>query len=830
MRLQSIGTIAALSLLAFAAAAAPEAFELGRQNIDQRPLGKEADSILGDFVLRNGLVEAVISSDAPRRKADMGTFWGQVTPGCLYDLTLRDADNDQITIFSPSRQQGDVSHVRIISHGHDGVAAVETVVSAESNGGLHKRHEYRLRDDWQGLLIVTALENDSGEVKTINPADVWKAVQRVGTARGITFGGPVDPADRSGYAYAWIDDEGWTVPDGDVTLEPGDGVRYARFIAVGRSPAEAFGAVAAFRGDATDTVKGRILGAEDKPIPTARVEVKLDDATLPIYPDDTGAFEVALPVGEYQAETIDIGRRSVQGDMVVGEGGLKQIQIRMEPASAVRLDIRDAEGRGIPCKAQFLGIEGTESPDLGPTNRAHGCRDQYQSETGEFTVQVPAGDYRVVVTHGIEFTHLESVVSVAEGETVDVEGELHRIVDTTGWVSTDFHNHSTPSGDNTCGTDDRIINLAAENIEFAPTTEHNRMYDWQPHIDRLGLGSHVSTVPGLELTGSGAHFNAFPFTPHAHEQDGGAPEWQQDPRLNAIVLRDFQGAMPERWVQINHPNMSADFIDRDGDGRADGGFWGLHHLIDAAETWGLGILADAPIYVVTGRDGLEHVRHRREVIWLQMLNRGRRYWCVAVSDAHTVHGNGVGGWRTYVPSSTDAPAEIDWKEIVENAKAGRMMISNGPFLEVETIDGAISGGATRVNKAARLRVKVQTTDWVDIDRVQVLVNGRQREDVNFTRASHPDMFADGVVKFDSEIEVALSEDAHLIVVAFGEGHDLKTGYGSSSQSGMNPCAYINPIYVDVDGGGFTPNGDSLGYPLPVGGLSVAEAKLLLGTE
>ncbi|MAF10247.1 hypothetical protein CMK11_07335, partial [Candidatus Poribacteria bacterium] len=280
----------------------------------------------------------------------------------------------------------------------------------------------------------------------------------------------------------------------------------------------------------------------------------------------------------------------------------------------------------------------------------------------------------------------------------------------------------------------------------------------------------------------------------------------------------------------NHPNMSADFIDRDGDGRADGGFWGLHQLIDAAETWGLGILADAPFYIRKDRDGNEQVRHRREVIWLQMLNRGHRYWCVAVSDAHTVHGNGVGGWRTYVPSSTDEPAEIDWKEIVENAKAGRMMISNGPFLEVETVDGAISGGATRVNKAARLRVKVQTTDWVDIDRVQVLVNGRQREDVNFTRASHPDMFADGVVKFDNEIEVALSEDAHLIVVAFGEGHNLKTGYGSSSQSGMNPCAYINPIYVDVDGGGFTPNGDSLGYPLPVGGLSVAEAKLLLGTE
>ena len=159
-----------------------------------------------------------------------------------------------------------------------------------------------------------------------------------------------------------------------------------------------------------------------------------------------------------------------------------------------------------------------------------------------------------------------------------------------------------------------------------------------------------------------------------------------------------------------------------------------------------------------------------------------------------------------------------------------MIGTNGPFLEVETSDGAISGGSAHASSVARVHVKVQTTDWIGIDRVQVLVNGRQREDVNFTRASHPDMFKDGVVTFDEEIEVPLSEDAHLIVVAFGEGYNLKTGYGSSSQSGMQPCAYTNPIYVDVDGGGFTPNGDSLGYPLPVGGMSVADAKELLGIE
>ena len=60
----------------------------------------------------------------------------------------------------------------------------------------------------------------------------------------------------------------------------------------------------------------------------------------------------------------------------------------------------------------------------------------------------------------------------------------------------------------------------------------------------------------------------------------------------------------------------------------------------------------------------------------------------------------------------------------------------------------------------------------------------------------------------------LSEDAHLIVVAIGEKHDLSIGYGTSPQAKVKPCAYHNPIFVDVDGGGFKPNGDSLGELQP----------------
>ena len=83
-------------------------------------------------------------------------------------------------------------------------------------------------------------------------------------------------------------------------------------------------------------------------------------------------------------------------------------------------------------------------------------------------------------------------------------------------------------------------------------------------------------------------------------------------------------------------------------------------------------------------DGKDHDVENRTFGWLQMLNQGRHVWCVAVSDSHRIFDNGAGGWRTYVPSSTDEPSQIDYREIVRNSKAGRMMITNGPFLEVKT--------------------------------------------------------------------------------------------------------------------------------------------------
>lgn len=831
-----VRTFACLAILSTTALTAPEAFEVGREQKDQLPRGKEADGIIGDFVLRNNKVEAVISGNLPLRRANMSTFYGLdgITPGCLYDLTLRGANNDQITVFAPAGQRGFVSWVRVAKDGSDGEAVIETVLTAPNNKGVFKRHEYRLRDDWQGIEIITTFRNEGVTSQSVSTEDRWTTFLRTGSAHDIAWADAVNPGDKAGYAYGLVGEAQKSSPARSLELKPGQTFSFTRFLAVGHSPAEAIGLVAALRGP-VGRVSGRVLDRNGAPISTAEIAVQSlvsPSRTNPAaYPDVHGHYSFQLPSGEYELNFSDLGRAAVRKFVTVKAGEDVSIEATMALAAAVNFDIRDDTGKTIPCKVQFRGLEGTPSPNLGPHNRAHGCVDQYHSEKGQFRVALPPGQYEVTVTRGIEYSHLRRTIELKPEETISFAGTLKRLVDTTGWVSADYHNHSTPSGDNTCGTDDRIINLAAEHIEFAPTTEHNRLYDWRPHIEKLGLSEEMQTVPGIELTGSGPHLNSFPFIPELFTQDNGAPVWNPDPRTSAITLRDWQGAEPDRWIQINHPDMVHNFIDRNGDGQVDGGFLGLAQLIDGIETQNYRdgeILAGRPFRIAQDSAGRESVFYIREFIWLQMLNRGHRYAAMAVNDAHSVYGNGVGSWRMYLPSRSDRPVEIDWRENSRHAKAGRSYLTSGPFLQVQTGDGTLPGGTTRSPGGVTLKVKVQCTDWIDVDRVQILVNGRQRKDLNFTRESHPAWFGNGVVKFDRTLSVDLSEDAHLIVVAIGEQHDLSIGFGTSSQARIKPCAYHNPIFVDVDGGGFTPNGDTLGFELPVKKLSVAEARRFLG--
>jgi hypothetical protein len=506
---------------------------------------------------------------------------------------------------------------------------------------------------------------------------------------------------------------------------------------------------------------------------------------------------------------------------------------KLPAAPRVLADITDADGKPVPCKVQFIGVAGTENPFFFDDTGEHAVRNLYYSHNGRFAQEIPPGTYDVLISRGPEYDMEKQRIEAKPGEDVSLRATLTRVVQSPGWVSADFHSHSTPSGDTAASQLGRVLNHLCEHIEFAPCTEHNRLDTYVPHLKALGVEHLMGTCTGIELTNlpfTVNHQNAFPLIMKPRTQDNGAPEEDEDPELQIKRLALWDNNS-DKLVQQNHPDIGELFFDRDGDGQPDGGFKGMFAYQDVIEV--------QPIYEVLNLDPLRYVvdkptkaktthqSNNTVFNWLQLLNQGRRLPGVVNSDAHyNFHGSGF--IRNYVKCETDDPSQIDPLDIVHAAEQGHIIMTNGPFLEVALYDS--DAGAARVGGKRRtaipgdeialpggfgtLHVRVQCPNWFDIDRVQVLRNGRKDEKLNWTRSANQAAFLNGVVKFERRIPIEFKTDTHLIVVAAGENSQIGPVMGPEHGK-MQPTAISNPIFVDADGGGFKANGDTLGHPLPV---------------
>ena len=210
----------------------------------------------------------------------------------------------------------------------------------------------------------------------------------------------------------------------------------------------------------------------------------------------------------------------------------------------------------------------------------------------------------------------------------------------------------------------------------------------------------------------------------------------------------------------------------------------------------------------------------RIFVWLQMLNLGYRVPGVVNTDAHYAF-HGPGWLRNYIRSPTDAPARIVTADVVRACESGRVTMTNGPFLEVTLVAEDDEGervagpGDAVADEDGRvtLAVRVRCANWLDVDRVQVFVNGRPDPALDATRRDLPAAFSRGVERFRHDFSLALDRDAHVVVAAIGEGATLGVVMGPE-HAADRPVAVTNPIFVDVGGDGFTPNEDLLDLPIP----------------
>ena len=607
-----------------------------------------------------------------------------------------------------------------------------------------------------------------------------------------------------------------------VRLRPGQSYELVRRLIPGPHLLAVKGDAARLRGRAVVHHGWHLVDPLFKPVAGAEVILKQEDM---IYgsarTDEWGWVKADLPLEKFTITLKAIGRGSRDQALDVTGSGKDHVintEHELPTASEVVAEIADDKGGPIPCKVQFKGIDGTTPPNWGPPAARAAVVNLYYTPSGRFTVPINPGSYEAIISHGPEYDVVRVPLTVAKAARVPFKATLRRAFATPGWVSTDFHSHSSPSGDNTTDQRGRVLNLLAEHVEFAPCTEHNRLDSYTPHLRALGVEKLMGTCTGIELTGIPLplnHQNAFPLKLKPRTQDGGAPLTDEDPQKQIRRLAEWDDKA-EKLVQQNHPDIGWLFFDKNGDGKPDHGYKDGFPFMNVIEVHPIHeVLAMEPtrVYLDPSKKKLEY--NHTIFNWLQLLNQGQRIPGVVNTDAH-YNFHGSGGLRNFVRCGAKAPGDIDPLEIVRHAKKGHIVMSTGPFMEV-ALNGAIPGDDLRLpNGNGKLHVRVLCPNWLDIDRVQVLINGRPEPKLNFTRSTHPQLFGDRAVKFDQTLDLALKADAHVIVVAIGEGSEVGEVMGPM-WGHRKPTAISNPIFVDVDGGGFKPNGDTLGAPLPVKG-------------
>lgn len=813
--------------------------------------GKEVDAIYGDVVLRNRFVTAVIARPVPTRNANMTV---RDVAGCLIDFTDRTHESDQLSCFYPHARRypfhawsartsetsiDDVDGLQDVLKSGTG-SVIVTSKGDESRPAVEV--EYRLSSTSPVLEVITRWKSNSVETLAVTLEDdmradggkedmkkiangvadwYWFEDRYWGQAYGFRSPGRQarSNSDSRRGRITWVGEGG----SGEIALSPGESFELRRELTCGPDRLHVAERFAMQDGGALVPVTLSIWDGKRRPIAGARVTVRSEaDGELGVaLADGNGDVRLPLSTGKYQ---LAIQSHGVE---LAKEHPLEVVQTDKQAESVVLSDyvpgtlvakIVGENGKGIPCKVQLIPQGDVPTPDFGPETAEFAVRNLRYAPHGEFEQDLMPGTYRVVVSHGPEFDALFEEVVIEPAARVTLEGTLVRSVDTPGWISSDFHSHSSPSGDNTASQLGRVLNLVCEHLEFSPCTEHNRISTYVPHMDKLKIHAFMSTCSGMELTGSPLplnHQNSFPLHHHPHEQDGGGPVTDSDPakQIERLALWD-DGA--EKLIQQNHPDIGWLFYDQNGDGEHDDGYARTVALIDVME-----IHPVERLLALTQSDGLQEgsLKGNRIFRWLQLLNQGYRIPGVVNTDAHyNFHGS---GWlRNWIQCSTDDAAKIDPLEIVRASEEGRVVMSNGPYLEVLAQSGETRATAGEDLEArdgrVALQVRVQCPNWLDIDTVALLVNGRLDPAHHYTRAKSAEAFGDGTVKFDRVLNVHLKEDSHLVVIVAGENFTLGEVMGPNVQD-RPTAALANPIFVDVDGGGFAPNKDRLGHELPVKG-------------
>jgi len=360
-------------------------------------------------------------------------------------------------------------------------------------------------------------------------------------------------------------------PAGSVTVPAKGRTEVARRFVVSRDPGGVFEAWYGSRGVATVRMSGRVV-REGRPVSGVRVAVvKNGRLTTLLTSDAQGRFEGRVPPGNYDVTADDGVTRSAVRRLTASAPAADE-ELLLPPAGGLSVRILDAAGSPMPGRATVVceGPCAVSKRDAAAMRYRDARADElptvdgdevaayvYLGPDGEGSVDVAPGRYVAWLSHGPEYGLARLPVEIVANGTRTAEARLSHVVDSSGWVSADFHVHAVNSPDSPLANVDRVRSFLAEGVDVLVATDHDVVTDLAPFAAAIPEASRwIRTVPGVELTTFDyGHFNAFPLVADTASRNGGAVDWAVagGPGMTPGELFAALDAAPgEQVVQVNH--------------------------------------------------------------------------------------------------------------------------------------------------------------------------------------------------------------------------------------------------------------------------------------
>lgn len=438
------------------------------------------------------------------------------------------------------------------------------------------------------------------------------------------------------------------------------------------------------------------------------------------------------------------------------------------------LSVRVTEGGApLPARVQVRGLGGTPDPSWGEDPDGGAALSAIHTENGRVERPLPAGRYRVLVDRGFEYSLYEQIIEVEPGGRAEIDAKIARVVDTKGWIAADLHLHAAPSPDAPQSLADRVRSLAAGGVEVGVATDHNRVTDYRPAIAETGLSKFVASIVGDEVTTEEmafGHFNVFPLEP-------GSPPLRYEATNPGDIFREARKRSPRyssTIIQVNHPRMGEiGYFDMMRWDREDLPAFAVRRpgwfAFDAVELYNGDHAVDIPAVEECMLD------------WYALLDGGYRITATGNSDSHRLTFHEPGLPRTLVAMPVDDPARFDEDAFIASVRAGRVVVSGGPFVTLE-VAGAGPGGSVSPG-AADVVVTADGPDWMDLSAIEIIVRGHvvARETAPFEVGPHR-----------AELRTRLTLDAGDWVIAIARG---SSEMDPLFRRGVVPFAFTNPVFV-----------------------------------